>query len=1090
MKILRKTFLTGILTLLFFSGYTQKNGGSAISGLSIPGLKFRNVGPAITSGRISDFAVNPDNPKEYYVATSSGGVWKTTNGGTTYTPIFDSQGSYSIGVVTMDPNNSSTIWVGTGENNNQRSVAYGDGVYKSEDGGKSWKNMGLKSSEHIGKILVDPSNSDVVYVAAIGPLWSSDGERGLYKTSDGGESWSAVLTVDQHTGVNDVIMDPRDPDILYASTFQRRRHVFTYVGGGPGSGLHKSTDGGTTWKEIHSGLPGVQLGRIGLAIAPSNPEIIYAIVEAAQGKGGFYRSTTRGASWEKISGHSTSGNYYQEIVVDPKDPKVIYSMDTWLQVSKDGGKSFSVLGEDTKHVDNHCIWIDPADTDHYLVGCDGGIYETFDAARTWHYKPNLPVTQFYKVAVDNDEPFYNIYGGTQDNFSMGGPARSTSGNGIVNSDWYMTHGGDGFESQIDPDNPDIVYAQSQYGVLVRYDRKNGEEVGIQPKERKGEDQYRWNWDAPLAVSAHQEGRIYFAANKLFRSDDRGDSWEVISDDLTRNLDRNKLPVMGRIWGIDAIRKNLSTSPYGTIVAFSESPLNENLLYVGTDDGLIQVTEDGGENWRAIGQFPGVPDRTYVNAVYASNHDENVVYAAFNHHKYGDFKPYLYRSDDKGRSWTSISGNLPDRGSVYCIIEDHESDRLLFTGTEFGVFFSVDGGNEWKEFSGVPTIAVRDLDIQRRENDLILGTFGRGFFVLDDYTPLRTLSQAMKKEAEIFPVRDALSFEYRYPLGLPGKGFQGDSYYTGENLGSVALISYFLKDEIKSLEEKRREKEKEALKEDEDNPYPTYEALKKERQEDKPQLLFEITDENGNLVRKLFTSPKKGLSRIEWDLRYASKDPIDLTPPPFYNPFAGQDEGTLVLPGTYNVTMSKIVRGEITSLAGPVSFDVISLDNASIPTGNFDEKIAFQRKVNNLSRSVSGAQETIGEIRSQLRHISEAAKKTELPHKEIYSDMQDIESKLNDISYELNYDPVASTLDKATPPTIGNRVGYLVFEQFYSKAPPTDTHQRVYDIAREEYTDILKRIRELVTTDLYNLQEKLKDAGAPYTPYVLPSFDEQ
>ncbi|NNF22369.1 MAG: glycosyl hydrolase, partial [Saprospiraceae bacterium] len=636
----------------------------AIDEFGIPALKFRSIGPSFTSGRISDFAVNPEKPYEYYVATSSGGVWKTKNSGTTYKPIFDSQGSYSIGCITMDPSNGNTIWVGTGENNNQRSVAYGDGVYRSDDGGNSWVNKGLKNSEHIAKIIVHPKNSDIVWIAAIGPLWSSGGERGVYKTTDGGENWECVLEIDKYTGVTDLVIDPRNPDVLYAAAFQRARHVFTYLGGGPGSGIYKTVDGGENWVKANKGLPTVDLGRIGIDISPANPEIIYAIVEAAQGKSGFYKSTNRGASWSKQGSHVTSGNYYQEIIADPVDENTIFSMDTWLKVSRDGGKTFKNTGEDTKHVDNHCIWINPDNNNHWLVGCDGGIYETWDAAKTWSFKANLPVTQFYKVAVDNDFPFYNIYGGTQDNFSMGGPSRSLTAHGILNSEWFITHGGDGFESQVDPQNPDIVYAQSQYGVLVRYDRKSGEEVGIQPKERKGENGYRWNWDAPLQVSPHKTGRLYFAANKVFRSDDYGNSWRVISDDLTRQLNRNELEIMDRVWSVDAVAKNRSTSPYGTIVAFSESPLDENLLVVGTDDGLIQLSMDGGNSWQKIDNIPSVPDRTYVNAVFCSKHNENVIYAAFNHHKYGDFKPYIFKSKDKGMSWQKISNNLPERGSVY------------------------------------------------------------------------------------------------------------------------------------------------------------------------------------------------------------------------------------------------------------------------------------------------------------------------------------------------------------------------------------------------------------------------------------------
>jgi photosystem II stability/assembly factor-like uncharacterized protein len=710
--------------------------------MDLSGLKWRNVGPALTSGRISDFAVNPSNPFEYYVATSAGGVWKTVNAGVTYQPIFDGQGSYSIGCITIDPNNNNVIWVGSGENNNQRSVAYGDGVYKSIDGGKTWKNMGLKTSEHIGKVIVHPENSNIVYVAAIGPLWGKGGERGLYKTYDGGETWKAVLEVDEHTGVNDVVMDPRDPNVLYASTLQRRRHVYTYVGGGPGSGLHKSVDGGTTWEKIQNGLPNEELGRIGLAISPANPEIIYAIVEAANGKGGFFASTNRGARWEKRSSHVTSGNYYQEIIADPVDENTVYSMDTWMAVTHNGGKSFELVGENTKHVDNHCMWINPNNNKHWIVGCDGGIYETFDAAKTWDFKKNLPVTQFYKVAVDNDYPFYNIYGGTQDNFSLGGPSRVLTEHGIRNSEWFITNGGDGFESQIDPNNPNIVYAQSQYGFLVRYDKKSGEKVGIQPKARKGEDAYRFNWDAPLVVSHHVPGRLYFAANKVFRSDDYGNSWEVISEDLSQQIDRNTLKVYDRVVSIDAVMKNGSTSPYGSVVAFSESPLNKNLLAAGTDDGLIHISEDGGESWRKISGISGAPNQSYVNSVFLSKHDENVIYVAFNHHKYGDFKPYIFKSSNKGENWKAIQSNLPERGSVYAIEEDHMDKDLLFVGTEFGAFFSPDQGQHWKQLkAGLPTIAVRDIAIQEREGDLVLGTFGRGFYVMDDYSALRSIENA-------------------------------------------------------------------------------------------------------------------------------------------------------------------------------------------------------------------------------------------------------------------------------------------------------------------------------------------------------------
>lgn len=1051
--------------------------------ISIPGLKFRNIGPAITSGRISDFAVHPDNNFTYYVATSSGGVWKTDNWGVTYKPVFDGQGSYSIGCVTIDPNNPSTVWVGTGENNNQRSVAYGDGIYKSEDGGASWKQMGLKNSEHIGKIIVHPENSNVVYVAAIGPLWSAGGDRGVYKTTDGGKTWNAVFSVDEHTGVNDIVMDPQDSDIIYASAFQRRRHVYTYVGGGPGSGLHKTTDGGQTWTQINKGLPSVELGRIGLSISPADPEIIYAIVEAAEGKGGLYRTTNKGAKWTKQGSYSTSGNYYQEIIADPVDANTLYAMDTWMKVSHDGGKTFKNVGEDFKHVDNHAMWINPNNTDHWLVGCDGGIYETWDAARTWDFKENLPVTQFYKVALDNDEPFYHVYGGTQDNFSLGGPSRTITSHGITNYDWFITHGGDGFESQVDPFNPDIVYAQSQYGVLVRYDRKSGEEVGIQPKERKGENEYVWNWDAPLAVSPHAPGRLYSCANKVFRSDDYGNSWSVLSEDLSRNLDRNTLKVYGRVLGMDAVAKNGGTSPYGAIVSFAESALDENLLIAGTDDGLIQITEDGGNTWRMIDHLKGAPSQSYVNSVYLSQHDPNVIYVAFNHHKYGDFKPYIFKSSDRGNSWNMISNNLPERGSVYAIEEDHVDRDLIFCGTEFGVFFSPNGGKRWKQLkAGVPTIAVRDLAIQRRENDLVLGTFGRGFFVLDDYSALRSVeNQKMEKDAELFAVRPALMWEKSNPFGLPGKAFQGDNFYTAENLGPEALITYMYNKDQKSLKDQRKKSDKEAAKEGKDTRYPTYEELKAENDELLTQLIFTISDKNGKVLKKITEKPGKGIKRIKWDLRYNSPEPVNLSKPSFYNPFAGANEGTLVEPGTYAVNMHLYKDGVTTHIAGPQSIEVIPLNNTVMPAQDRDAKVAFQREVAELSAELSEAQRMMGEVNNKIRYIKEAIKLAESPLGNMMQKVVEIERKMDDISTNLYGDSDKRKLDIEQPATPGGRIGWIVYEQKYSTSAPTKTHLDSYKIAKEEFIPIMSKLMEIVKTDVPALEFMLESAGAPYTP---------
>jgi len=841
-----KRAITLVLMLLLiatsvFAAKKKKPDGKKdlMTSSTFSGLKFRCIGPAFSSGRIADFAVNPHNPSEYYVAVASGNIWKTTNNGTTWKPVFEKYDAYSIGCLAIDPNNPHVVWAGTGENNSQRALGYGNGVYKTEDGGKSWKNIGLKSSRQIGKILIDPRNSDVVYVAAEGSVWGPGGDRGLYKTTDGGKTWQAIKTISENTGASDMVMDPRDPDVLYVSFHQRRRHVFTKIDGGPESAIYKTTDGGKTWKKLTSGLPGGDVGAIGLAISPVNPDVVYAIIEAAGTSGGFFRSIDRGASWQKMSSHvANSPQYYNEIFCDPKEVDKVYSVETITQVTEDGGKTWHALGNSERHVDDHALWIDPDDTRHILIGGDGGIYETFDNGKNWLFKCNLPVTQFYRVAVDNSKPFYYVYGGTQDNNSMGGPSRTVCRQGILNSDWFVTNGGDGFWSAIDPVDPNIVYAESQYGGMVRYDRKSGESISIKPQPRKGEYTYRWNWNTPLLISPHSHTRIYTAANKVFRSDDRGNSWQVISGDLTRQIDRNKLPVMGRVWSVDAVAKNVSTSLYGTIVSLDESPLQEDLLYIGTDDGLIQVTEDAGKNWRKIEKFPGIPEMTYVSDILASKHDKDVVYAAFDNRKRDDFKPYLLKSTDRGKSWTSIASNLPKNGTVHTIQQDHVNPNLLFVGTEFGFFFSIDEGKKWVQLkSGIPTIAVRDIAIQQRENDLVLATFGRGFYILDDYTPLRVLKpQMLQKQAVIFPIKDALMF-----VPTRGKYGQGATYFAAPNPPVGATFTYYLKETPKTLKQKRKEKERKLWKENKPIPYPSWDELRAEDNEEKPYLLFTIFD---------------------------------------------------------------------------------------------------------------------------------------------------------------------------------------------------------------------------------------------------------
>ena len=1068
----------------------EKKGGMTADTFS--GLKFRLIGPAVASGRVMSIAVNPKNKFEYYVGVASGGVWKTVNDGTTWTPVFDGEGSYSIGWVTLDPNDASVVWVGSGESNSQRSVAYGDGIYRSVDGGKSWENLGLKKSEHIGRVVVDPRDSKVVYVAAEGPLWGPGGDRGLYKTADGGKTWKAVLSISENTGVVDVALDPSNPDILYAAAYQRRRHVFTLIDGGPESAIYKSTDAGATWNKLKSGLPTVDMGRIGLAVSPADPNVVYATIEAADGKGGIFRSTDKGATWERRNESDQGAMYYARVVPDPKNVDRIFVMSVFLRESLDGGKTLRHVNEVNHHIDNHAIWIDPDDTQHWLMGSDGGMYETWDDAKTWEFKANLPTVQFYDVAVDNALPFYNVCGGTQDNFSWCGPARTRNLNGIVNADWYVTTGGDGFRSQVDPEDPNTVYAESQYGVLARYDKPTGQELVLQPLEGKGEPPLRWNWDSPIIVSPHSHTRLYFAANKLFRSDDRGDTWKAISGDLTRQIDRNKLPVMGKVWGPDAVAKNQSTSFYGNIVALAESPKKEGLIYVGTDDGLIQVTSDGGANWTKYEKFAGVPEMTYVSRLAASNHDANTVYAAFENHKNEDFKPYLLKSSDAGKTWTSIAGDLPENGPVLAFAEDTANANLLFAGTEFGAFFSINGGQHWVQLKGgLPTIAVRDMVIQAREGDLVIATFGRGFYVLDDITPLRQMkAESTEQAVATFPVKNALLYVQRHPLGGPKKGFQGDALYAAENPPYGAVFTTYMKEKIKTKKDKRQEAEKDAAKKNQTLAYPTNDELRAEAEEAKPEVYFVVYDESGSAIRRVEASTEGGFQRVAWDLRYSapqvkkhSDEGEDFFPD-------AADQGPLVLAGSYSVRLFDKVGGVVTELAGPQSFKVVTEGAAGMNSGDRAAQEEFLRKVTRLYRAVSGALHTAEDVESRLKAIREALREAPGVEKQLGGVADGLEQRDREILRALRGDVEMAKRQEPVASSINDRVGSVMEGERFSLAKPTQSHVDSYNIAAGEFAEQLGKLRTLVEVDLNKLEKDMEASGAPWTPGRVPEWSEK
>ncbi len=1081
------------------AGKAAEEDSSRLSAETFKGLQLRGIGPAFMSGRIADVAVHPHDQSTWYVGVGSGGVWKTTNAGTTWTPIFDGEGSYSIGCVTLDPSRPETVWVGTGENVSGRHVGYGDGVYRSLDGGKSWQNMGLVDSEHIGTIVVDPRDSDVVYVAAQGPLWSPGGERGLYKTSDGGETWEKLLGGGDYTGANEVAMDPRDPDVLYVALHQRFRTVAALVNGGPESAIHKSVDGGQTWRQLKSGLPEEDMGKIGLAVSPIDPDIVYATIELAHRKGGFYRSADGGETWEKRNDYHSGGtgpHYYQEIFASPHKLDRVYQMDVRMNVTEDGGTSFRRVGEESKHGDNHALAFDPGDPDYLLAGSDGGLYESWDLGKNWKFVSNLPITQFYKVAVDYAEPFYNVYGGTQDNSSQGGPSRTTNLNGIRNSDWFITNGGDGHQPAADPTNPMIVYAESQQGNPVRHDRSTGETVYIQPQPEKGEGPERWNWDTPILISPHDPARLYYASQRVWRSDDRGDSWRSVSGDLSRAQDRLTMPMMGRVQSIDAVWDLSAMSSFGNVTSLSESPLVEGLIYAGTDDGLIQVTGDGGESWRRIevSELPGVPANAFVNDLKADLHDADTVYAVVDDHKSGDFKPYVAKSTDRGVSWTSIAGSpaaggLPERHLVWRIVQDHVEAKLLFLGTEFGIFFTLgppphspqgdggDGGWKWIQLTGgVPNIPFRDLVIQKRENDLVGASFGRSLYVFDDYTPLRHVSEeVLEQEAELFPVKDAWWYIPRRPLGRGEKATQGAAFFVAPNPPFGAVITYYLRDELKTSQAVRSDKEKEIAKEGGDTPYPGWEELRREDREEEPAILLTVRDAAGEVVRRLSGPVKAGFHRVAWDLRY----PALAVPGDRRGRFGNL--GFLAAPGTYSVHLAKRVNGVVTELGKSQSFEVVSLVEPTLKGMEPAETVAFLRQVGELQRVVTGTVAVLDQTAGRLTAIREALMRSTVGDTRLDDEVRALEGRLHEAREALQGYERQNRFGEPIPPSITRRLRVVLAGNRASTYGPTPTHLRSYEIAVEELGEVRRELVQLIETDLKALEEKLEAAGVPWTP---------
>jgi photosystem II stability/assembly factor-like uncharacterized protein len=945
--------------------------------------------------------------------------------------------------------------------------------------------MGLKESEHISRIVIDPRSSNTVYVAVQGPLWSAGGERGLYKTTDGGATWEKILGGGEYTGVTDVQMDPRNPNVLYAATHQRYRNVAALVNGGPETAIHKTTDGGATWRKLENGLPKEDMGKIGLAISPQNPDVVYAAIELPQRKGGVWRSDNTGGSWTKMSDHVAGGtgpHYYQEIYASPHKFDRLYFMEVRLHTSEDGGKTWTNIEGKYKHVDNHAIAFNPSDPDYLLAGCDGGLYESWDLGKTWKFVSNLPITQFYKVAVDYDEPFYNVYGGTQDNNTQGGPSRTDNNTGIRNSDWFITLFGDGHQPAVDPTNPDIIYSEWQEGNLVRFDRKTGEVVYIQPQPEADEPWDRFNWDAPILISPHDPKTIFYASQRVWRSNDRGDSWTPISGDLTRNIDRLTEPMMGRVQSFDTVWDVYAMSKYSTITSLAQSPLDADLIYAGTDDGLLQVTEDGGKSWRQVDSLPGVEDYWFVNDVKADLHDVDTAYLLVDNHKAGDFAPYVFKSSDRGKSWQSIAGDLPERHLLWRLVQDHEKPELLFLGTEFGVFFTIDGGERWVKLSGnAPNIPFRDLVIQTRENDLVGATFGRSFWILDDYTPLRQVSDEMlEQESELFPVKDAWWYIQRKPLGGRNKASQGDAFFTAPNPPFGAVFTYYLRDEIKTRKATRRAEEKKIAEEEGDTPYPGWDELRREREEEEPAILLTVRNARGEVVRRLTGPVGAGFHRVAWDLRYPSEAP--------WRPSSGDDEwrrmfegGALAPPGSYSVSLAKRVEGEVTPLGRPQDFEVVPLREGTLPSATPKEVSEFTASLEQMRGAVRATRATIDEAQKSVGAIVDVLDRSREEHTKLDHRARKIRQQLNDLVVRLNGDRVRDSYGDPGPVSISRRLDVANTGTRFSTYGPTPTHLRSVEIARTQFAKLQRELDSLLKVELAGLEKELDAAGVPWTP---------
>jgi photosystem II stability/assembly factor-like uncharacterized protein len=1039
---------------------------------ALKNLKFREIGPAIMGGRVDDFAVVESDPRIIYVGSAAGGVFKTVNGGASWDPIFDDQPNSTIGDIALAPSDPSIVWVGTGEPNNRQSSSWGNGIYKSMDAGKTWMHMGLKDTHHIGRVIVHPTNPNVVYVAALGHLWGPNKERGVFKSTDGGVTWTQSLYINDDTGVSDIAIDSQSPNTLYAAAYERRRTAFGYNGGGPDGGIYKTVDGGAHWTKLTKGLPTTgDIGRCAVEVYRKNPNIVYALVENSA-QGGIYRSEDKGFSWTRMSVTDPRPSYYSQVRIDPNNDQKVWVLGAPLYLSEDGGKTFREDRWPKIHSDFHAMWIDPADSDHIVLGSDGGITVTYDSGRSWDYINNLPLAQFYEIAYNMEKP-YRVCGGLQDNYSWCGPSGSLQTQGITNAEWINVGGGDGFDTKLDPNDPNIVYTESQDGNLLRRDLRTGQSRSLRPLEDNDKvPRYRFQWNSPLVMSAHDSKTLYYGGNYLFKSTNRGDSWTRLGPDLTSGVERDKLPILGKVPDKNTLSRHDGVQNYPCASTVAESPVRAGVLWVGTDDGNLQVTRDDGKTWTNVaGKVPGLKKGAYAGKVEASHRDEGTAYVAFDNHRSDDFSIYLYMTTDYGQTWKRIIDGIPEEaGTVHVVREDPRNPNLLFAGTEFGLFVSFDRGGKWEKMrNGLPTVPVFDIAIHPRDHDLILGTHGRSILIMDDITALEQMSDnVLSADLHLFDMRAGTSFHI-----ANFKGFTGTREFIAANPPYGVVIDYYLKSKLEGR-----------------NP-----------------VKITVTDKAGNKIRELNGPGEPGINRVNWDLRYDAAAQLPPANPPATGgqpgenadaeaaggggrgggggggggPFGfGGNRGPLVDPGEYIVAIAAAGKNETKTVA------VEEDPRITLSAADRTKRRQALTKLYGMAREAETGRRRIVAMRTSLTTLTDSWKRPAAtqPPDPVKKAAEDLLARVKEVAGLFEVDRqgglgFAGPPLTYTPPPVNQKIGRLMGAIDGYAAAPTERQFTDIDQASAELGPALASVNKLANEDVPRLNKMMADAGVPY-----------